>query len=100
MDGRMGHVRRHGGESGDDAYDDHCCTTLCTTGFPKFPPNQNFYQATMDPGSSICSIHTHTYTCHTHPSAGAQHVVARTKWRHRTPRTNALLSGAAEWAEC
>ena len=63
----MGHVRRHGGESGDDAYDDHCCTTLCTTGFPKFPPNQNFYQPTMDPGSSIVlftPIHTHVTLIH------------------------------------
>ena len=69
MDGRMGHVRRHGGESGDDAYDDHCCTTLCTTGFPKFPPNKNLYQPTMDPVSSIIlsNPYIHIYVTLIHP---------------------------------
>ena len=43
MDGRMGHVRRRGGESGDDAYDDDCCHDTVHDRVPQIPPKPNFY---------------------------------------------------------
>ena len=67
-------------------------TTLCTTGFPKFPPKENFYQPTMDPGSSIVLSHPYIHMSH----SSIRWSAARRRV-HEVAPPHATYKRTAEW---